>query len=363
VAQKRGIHFSLARHYDKVLAVMVLAALLISLFILARSASEGMEWKRRYEQGVRSIRPKAPNLEPASIGPYETALRRLRQPQAVRLAFTNEAGVFTPQARVWCVDCTYPIPFAATDCPYCKFPQPKLTEDVAGVIDSEGKGIPDEWRKRNFNHAFALAEDRSRAEDDADEDGFSNLDEWKAGTAPRDPKDHSDWMLLVRYKDMTTRPYPFLFTGVNKMPGGELQMVVNLRVENQRTCWVKRGEQIGKTGLVYSNCIAKVETVVIPGVGPQKKTRYEAELFRPADGKHFLLRDNEPNATLEQDVVLTLTLGEKTREYRAAVDGTLEMEGEKYKVGVNLGVDGKPASVVLENVRTAKKTIVTVGLP
>jgi hypothetical protein len=363
VAQKRGIQFSLVRHYDKVLAVLVLAALLVSLFILARTAAEGLESKRKYEQAVRTIRPKAPNLEPASTVPYETALRRLRQPQAMRLAFTNEGGVFTPQTRVWCVDCAYPIPYAAAECPYCKVPQPKLTDEPVGVIDSEGKGIPDEWRKRYFNHAFALAEDRSCAENDADDDGFSNLDEFRAGTSPRDTKDHPDWMMLVRYKELTTRTYPFLFTGVNKMPGGELQMVVNLLIDDQRTCWVKRGEPIARTGLVYSNCSAKVETVVIPGIGAQKKTRYEAELFRPADGKSFLLRDNEPNASMEQDVLLTLTLGGKTREYRAAVDGILEMEGENYKIGLNLGVDGKPVSVVLENVRTAKKTTVTAGLP
>ncbi len=363
MVQKRGFQFSVVRHYDKVVAVITLAALLISLFFLARSASASMEWNRNYMNGVKDMRPKSAKLEPASTSLYEMAVRMLHQPQIMRLSFTNEAGLFTPQNRVWCVFCTYPIPFAATECSYCKFAQPAIHTEEANKRDSEGKGILDEWRTKYFNHPFVLAEDRSRWDDDADEDGFVNLEEWRAGTNPRDPKDHPDWMQLVRFKGLSTRLYPFVFTGVNRMPGGELQLVLNMKGGDGRTYWVKRGDPIGKTGFVYSNCIQKIESVAVPGVGVQKISRYEAELFRLADGKLFLLRDNEPHATLEQDLTLTLTIAGKTTEYHASLDGFLDMEGEKYKVGANLRVDRQPISVVLENVRSAKKTIVPVGSP
>jgi hypothetical protein len=365
VVQKRGFHFSLARQYDKVIAVVVLAALLGSLFLLARSAAESKERKLNYDNGVRNMRPKMPNLTPASTSLYEMGLRALRQPQILRLSGTNEAGLFTPQQRVWCVDCLYPITYASAECSFCGFKQP-AQRDAPSIEpldpDPEGKGIPNSWRKKYFNQPFALAENQSRWDDDADEDGFINLKEFEAGTSPRDANDHPDWIQLVRFKELTTRQYPFIFTGVNKMPGGEMQLVLNMKGGDDRTYWVKRGEFIGKTGFIYSNCTQKIESVVVPGVGGfQKLARYEAELLRPADGKTFVLRDNEPHAKLEQDLALTLTIAGKTAEYHAATDGFLDMEGEKYKVVVNLGVDDKPISVVLENVRSGKKTIVTVG--
>jgi hypothetical protein len=53
-------------------------------------------------------------------------------------------------------------------------------------IDSDGDGIPDNWMMQYFGHATELASDLSRAQDDADGDGLSNLAEYLAGTNPRD---------------------------------------------------------------------------------------------------------------------------------------------------------------------------------
>ncbi|MEI8242898.1 MAG: Amuc_1099 family pilus-like system protein [bacterium] len=363
MAQKRGFNFSLARHYDKAIAVMVLVALLLSLLMLARSAAASKERKHRYEEGVNNMRPKQANLAPQVIDPYEAVTRNLRHPQAVR-ASTNEAGLFIPQRRVWCVDCMYPIQFAAAECPYCRARQPSETNLVEHVrIDSEGRGIPDKWRVRYFNHAFAMPEDRSRAEDDADSDGFTNLQEFQAETSPRDPKDHPDLMALLRFKENTTRAYPFVFMGASKMPGGSLRLTFNMKGADSRTYFTKMGEEVGKTGLVYSNCTQKTERVLDPKVGvPMNVDRYEVLLLRPADGKTFLLKDNEPRATMEQELVLTLTAGARTAEYRVSAGGILDVEGQKYKVDVNLGVDDKPTSVVLENILTGKKSTVSIGL-
>ena len=63
------------------------------------------------------------------------------------------------------------------------FSQP-ATLIVAGV-DSDGDGIPDSWMMQHFGHSTGLASDRSRAQDDADGDGMSNLQEYLAGTDPR----------------------------------------------------------------------------------------------------------------------------------------------------------------------------------
>jgi hypothetical protein len=54
---------------------------------------------------------------------------------------------------------------------------------IADVFSS-GDGIPDWWRLAYFGHALAQAADNSRAADDADGDGASNIGEFLAGTDP-----------------------------------------------------------------------------------------------------------------------------------------------------------------------------------
>jgi len=366
VAQKRGFNFSLARHYDKAIAVIVLIVLLVSLFVLARSAADSKERKRSYEDGVTNMRPRNPVLAPQSTDSYEMALRSLHHPETLRTS-TNDVGLFVPQRRVWCVDCMYPIRFSAAECPFCHAKQPAETNTNAvdpRTRDSEGKGIPDWWRVKYFNHPLAMAEDRSRAEDDVDDDGFTNLQEFQSGTNPRDTKDHPDLTNILRFKEITTRPYPFVLMGANTMPDGTLRLAFNMKggPESGRMFFVKKDEGIGKTGLIYSNCIQKSERVLDSHVGvPMTVNRYEAYLFRPTDGKTFVLRDNEAHAAMEQEIVLTLTTGEKITEYRVSAGGILELEGQKYKAAVNLGVDDKPVSVVLENILTGKKSTVSTG--
>jgi CARDB len=53
-------------------------------------------------------------------------------------------------------------------------------------VDSDGDGIPDGWMLQYFGHADGQAGDLSRAQDDADGDGMTNLAEYLAGTSPKD---------------------------------------------------------------------------------------------------------------------------------------------------------------------------------
>ncbi len=54
-------------------------------------------------------------------------------------------------------------------------------------LDSDGDGIPDWWMLAYFNHATGQVGDDSMANQDADGDGMSNLQEFLAGTDPTDP--------------------------------------------------------------------------------------------------------------------------------------------------------------------------------
>jgi glycosidase len=54
-------------------------------------------------------------------------------------------------------------------------------------LDSDSDGIPDWWMLAYFNHPTGQSGDNSMANQDADGDGISNLQEFLAGTDPTDP--------------------------------------------------------------------------------------------------------------------------------------------------------------------------------
>ncbi|HWY29099.1 MAG TPA: immunoglobulin domain-containing protein, partial [Candidatus Acidoferrum sp.] len=80
--------------------------------------------------------------------------------------------------------------------------------------DSDGDGIPDSWMLQIFGHPTGLASDHSRAQDDADGDGMTNLQEYRAGTDPLDPQ--SNLKLQFQGMDSTTGLPQVSFTA---MPG------------------------------------------------------------------------------------------------------------------------------------------------
>ena len=65
------------------------------------------------------------------------------------------------------------------------------TISVPAPSDNGSDGLPDEWMNFYFQHIDPRAIDLSRATDDADDDGMTNLQEFRAGT---DPTSAASWL-------------------------------------------------------------------------------------------------------------------------------------------------------------------------
>ena len=59
--------------------------------------------------------------------------------------------------------------------------------NTVSIMDSDGDGIPDWWMMKYFGHTTGQTGDLSRAQDDADGDRLTNLQEYLTGTDPLNP--------------------------------------------------------------------------------------------------------------------------------------------------------------------------------
>lgn len=100
--------------------------------------------------------------------------------------------------------------------------------------DSDGDGIPDWWMLKYFGHPTGQAYDHSRAQDDADGDGFTNYQEFLTGTDPTNR--NSFFHLLI------SQAPPNLLLSWPSVPGKSYQLQFNMDVTNPS--WTNLGAAV-----------------------------------------------------------------------------------------------------------------------
>ncbi|MDD4101774.1 MAG: hypothetical protein PHU80_03985 [Kiritimatiellae bacterium] len=334
----------LARHYDKVIAVAALAFLSLSLVYLTNAGTTRKKNEAAYIDQLERLRPASGDMQAISLAGYENAVRAVRAPVQLDRADAMQVGFLTPERRVTCVvaDCQKPIPYAAESCPFCGGKQPIPPESDPG-LDSDGDGIPDKIE----NQWGLNPNDASDAKGDLDGDGFTNLEEYLAKTGPRDPKSHPAVVSLLRVKELRGKHMPLVFSGVNRMPDGKLQLVFNQTAPQARTHWVREGEAIGESGW---SAVGKVEVKfeerddpTMPG-GKRRVDVSTAEVKRLSDNKTVTLRIGETGKNTDIEAVLLLPLD--NAEYTVLEGGTFKVREETFQV---VSIDSGKTSVTIEN--------------
>jgi hypothetical protein len=113
---------------------------------------------------------------------------------------------------------------------------------------SDTDGIPDWWRLGTFGHATGLVEDLSRAGDDPDQDGKTNLEEYQSGTDPFAPGSVLN-VTSVQRTDSYVELTWFAANGVNY----QLQRSDSLTAPNWQNAWpVVQGSGAFATARDYS---------------------------------------------------------------------------------------------------------------
>ena len=319
----------LKQNYDKLLVVVVLLLLLGSALFLV------LQVREKSGEPLAQARASATfaTAEKVNVTNLEQQLALADNPQLMETG----RGIMGSELRVRCINvsCSKPIPYSAAVCPFCGTKQPEVVDPL--TVSSARDGIPDVWKKK---YGFDIL-DPNVANADPDNDGFTNLEEYRAGTDPHNPKSHPDIASKLRIWEIQRHRFKLRFMGMMQMPSGT---AFQLNLRSGRTVFVKVGEEAENYKLIAC------ETNEAPSA--TGKTTKEEVLVLTKDAETLRLVKGKDLQQFEMSVVL-ISLLDQQRSHPLTIRQSLKIHGIEYKI-----VDIKPDAVTIRDLQSARETIV-----
>ncbi len=346
MAQKqKGVVAVLHRHYDKIVAVLVLVGLLVSLIYLSQSSRIRKRDYEDFDRALTVLRPTHPESQAVDDSPYQKAQQRLATPFQMHPA-TNRPFLVA-QERVWCVECRQPILFEAENCPFCGKDQPGL--EVSDEWDSDGDGLPDVWERRYGLNPL----DPKDAHHDLDGDGFTNLEEYLAETDPADPASHPPRVAFLRVHEVVEVPFPLVLLGTIRAPDDTFRYQIKVLSLNQ-DFYVSEGQPVGASGYVLVKGELRQELRDVPGWNEKRLVDVHFVTVRRGDTT-VTLEQGAPGKSSEYGVTFRCDKDRERVDYKAQSGGTFEFDGEEYEV---ISVDRTYGTVVIRRAADKEEVIV-----
>ena len=207
----------LKAHYEKAIAFAVLVMLLGSLVYLAVQVSlirrKDTEWRSQIE----SMRPAHPTAEEVAEAPFMDAMKKIARPPQVCMENWTNAMLTIPETRAYCGECGQPLPMSIAAnqgiCFACGTKQ-KVDPVDDPKRDLDKDGMLDVWE---LEHGLDPV-DSTDAQKDRDRDLFTNLEEFHAGTDPKDPKSFPPIEAKIYVSGIDADPFKLRFKSVIKVP-------------------------------------------------------------------------------------------------------------------------------------------------
>jgi hypothetical protein len=159
---------------------------------------------------------------------------------------------------------------------------PRPPDDPCGL---SREGISNWWLTANGLSLHKLV-----ADTDPYKKGFTVMEEYRAGTNPKDPSSHPDYAFKLRVRGALTQdPFPFLFTSVSEQGGKPVFSVAQRN--GQKTCFVKQNEVIPD---------AKYPGFRIVGYA-EKFTSVPDPVIRTPEGKSSMRKVDVSELTLQKE--------------------------------------------------------------
>jgi len=318
----RGKNDWIRDHYEKVILLVALLALLCSCVLLAQWIQAD---KDAAKPGLARIDWKGNLVSPKDTVPFDAVLVEARAEATNALQVAERTTV--SELRVACVKCGKPIPYEAGECPCCLAAQPEIVD--IEKLDTDGDGLPDKAEL-----ALGLnPQDPADAAGDLDNDGFTNLEEVKASPAT-DPKNPEVFPNpIVKLRVAAIRPVPFYLRFVSKSTFGDGSERYQLNLQTlERTYFTKIGDVV----LGY-----KVDQYNPTGAGGETLT-----MVRQSDKRPVVLVKGRP-VTEQELAILFVFLVDRSKLPVQRLNDVFALRGVEYKV-----VDIRRDSVVIQNTKT-----------
>jgi hypothetical protein len=310
-------------YYDKFILVVVLAAILVSLSILIYNIRR--EKKTLAEEQPGRVPPAVRVKQPAMAVQADDTLETLACPFQLG-GWTTRMVV--AELRVSCVKCGQPIPFNAEICPFrsCRAAQPRIIKETER--DSDADKMPDVWEKK-----YGLNINMDDASQDPDQDGFTNLEEYRAGTNPNDPDSAPAPVTKLRVLKTGQVVFPLVLNGIMKSSSGD--WIFMIRNRPAKTDYTPR---LGETVHDY-----KLESY-------DEKTR---KLIVAKDGKQYVLTENAATGGQREEVAqLVYQADNSVKTYKKGDIITLKTARKKYDYKI---VDINDRNVIVADMQSGSE--------
>jgi hypothetical protein len=323
--------------YDKIILIFVLLALLVTAAYLHLNLGAAKKEMATVEKEIVSYTKSNPDAKSLDLSTYKSTLAAISNPYQMDLAnpgWTNIA-MFVPEARVICVDCKLPIRFYASRCPFCGTEQPPLRA-MDPTYDGDKDGMPDLYEKEHgLNHR---ADD---SHEDLDEDGFSNIVEFKSGTSPSDPTSYPPPDTELTVVSVVPDSFDLLFKSSSRLPDQTRMFQINLK-DGARTHFVKIGEKV--EGF-------QVLEFIKDGAEAQKKNQRASDvlvILSPSDKEIKLI---EEKGTAYKEYTVTFKFNITDEEFKLRAGDNFKLKNKEYEF---IGVDKEGQNIVIKRLDDEK---------
>lgn len=335
--KKEEISAWIKAQYDKIILVVVLAAIVVSLAILILTA--GREKKSLDDGQWQRPPPVKARQKIHDSSATWNAIETVGEPFQIGSWTTR---MVVAELRVNCVKCNQPIPINAETCPFrtCRAQQPVI---VTKEPDSDYDGMYDKWENQ-----YGLNPTLDDSTQDADADGFTNLEEFKAkpSTNPTDPNSTPPPVTKLRVLQTRRIALPFIFSSYTQMTTNKQDMI--FQVKNKRTgrdSYVKIGDTLeGYKITGFEKRATRVDR------GTFKIDKDVSVLKVSRDGRDYEMTLGDKGDSQGEPVAQLLYLVDNSKKPVKKGD-VLQLKNNRYKI-----IDIIDKNVIVADIRSGEET-------
>jgi hypothetical protein len=339
--------FAFKGHYEKMAVVAVLVGLIASIFLLGVRAAVARKDQKEFQQRLTGLRPEFPRVEAIAHEPFADALGKIQKP--FQLSIVSTESLTVPPTRVSCVNmaCKKPIEYLALVCPFCGKEQPGSESPPEG--DDDGDGMSNEWEAK-----YQLDPNNSDdASEDPDDDGFTNLEEFRSTMeygVESDPTDAESAPPAYAFGKLVAgeiRVAAFNMIFKSYMRGEDKKMIFSINHVEGQTYWKRMGEQV--LSFTIADFVQKTMDVPTPSLNTIKKEDV-SELTLQAGEKKIVLVMNRKQGDWEKSAKLRYVPTDEVIVIKVGQE--VLIKGQKYLVK---DIDAKKEKVILFDFVTNKE--------